>query len=270
MATKNELILNPTQWLGNANIMAMDWDCRAMLMHLILLSAQQETPGYLPLNETLLRKVLENPNPDDWEKRIRPQILSVLKTKNMEVNNIHGEYLYYPDYIKALDVANGVVEAPVKKTRKKKIKNDVGVELLDNENFFQGFSLDTIIKAKATTTILFEKTTENISKTIWDVGVSVLLPQKGDEASCRKLLGRLIKLYGAPSVSAAIAEISAKNLQPANMEGFLIGVIKGKVQELEGTTTPDGQPKPLAPQKTTKQRPTNFAAHRTITGKVAL
>lgn len=267
MQPNNEVIINATKWMGDVNILAMDWDCQGMLMRLILFSSQQAQPGYLPFNEAIIKKVLANPSNEDWEGRIRPQILSVLKVKQMEIDGIHGEYLYYPEYTQSLDKINGVKEAP-KKTRKKKEKVDIGAELVNEEHSFIGFSLDTIIKAKATTTILYEKSTQEMSSNIWDVGVAILMPQKKDEPSCRKLLGRMIKLYGASCVSAAIADISSKNLQAANMEAFMMGIAKTKSQESEGTTPQDGEKKP-AP--TPKGRPTSYGGGgRTITGKVVI
>lgn len=271
MHSKNDVIINATKWLGEANILTMDWDCQGMLFRLILISSQQAQQGYLPFNEALIIKVLSNPTKEDWENRIRPQLLSVLKIKQMEVDGVQGEYIYYPEYIKSIEQANGAVEKPVKKTRKKKETIDVGVELVNEEQAFQGYSLDTIIKAKATTTILYEKTTTEVNSSIWDVGVSILMPQKKDEASCRKLIGRMIKLYGASCVSAAIADISGRNLQAANMEAFFIGIIKGKSQELEGNTQ-DGQAGTNTPKPLPKARPTKYngGESRTITGKVVL
>lgn len=268
MQSKNEVIINATKWLGDANILTMDWDCQGMLFRIILFSSQQVQQGYLPFNEAIIRKVLSNPPQEDWEVRIRPQLLSVLKIKKMEVDGIHGEYLYYPEYIKALEQASGIVEKTVKKTRKKKTA-DVGAELLDCENSFQGFSLDTIIKAKATTTILYEKTTQEINSSIWDVGVAILMPQKKDETSCRKFIGRMIKLYGSSCVSAAIAEISGKNLQAANMEAFFMGIVKAKAQAAEGANadgTPISQPKTLPKNN----RPTKYNNSNTSSGKVVL
>lgn len=267
MQLKNDVIINATKWMGDVNILAMDWDCQGMLLRLILFSSQQAQQGYLPFNEALIKKVLSNPSNDDWENRIRPQLLSVLKVKQMEVSGVHGEYLYYPEYTKALDLANGIIETP-KKTRKKKIKVDVGAELVNEECFFNGFALETIIKAKTTTTILYEKSTEEMSSTIWDVGVSILMPQKKDEGACRRILGRMIKLYGTSCVSAAIADISGRNLKAANMEAFMMGIAKSKSQEAEGLPIDGKENKQPA---STKARPTSYGSGgRTITGKVVL
>jgi hypothetical protein len=63
----------PKQWLGDDRILEMDWDARAMHLHLMCVAWQQSPPGTLPADERRVRRLLGNPK--DWA-RLGPQILS--------------------------------------------------------------------------------------------------------------------------------------------------------------------------------------------------
>jgi len=61
------------QWLGDNNIMLMDWDARGMHMHFMSIAWQQNPPGTLPNDDTKLRRWIGN-HPK-W-KRLKPQIFN--------------------------------------------------------------------------------------------------------------------------------------------------------------------------------------------------
>jgi hypothetical protein len=63
----------PKQWLGDDQVMLMDWDARGMHMHLICISWQQDQPGTIPNDEALIRRWLKDPSQKVW-KRVWPQI----------------------------------------------------------------------------------------------------------------------------------------------------------------------------------------------------
>ena len=48
----------PKKWLGDATILTMDWDCKAMHFHLMCIAAQQEKQGYLIDDENISSDVI--------------------------------------------------------------------------------------------------------------------------------------------------------------------------------------------------------------------
>jgi uncharacterized protein YdaU (DUF1376 family) len=69
----------PKQWLGDDKVMLMDWDARAMHLHLMCVAWQQEDPCSLPDDDDLLRKWVGNPK--DWQ-RIKTQVFRAWKLEN--------------------------------------------------------------------------------------------------------------------------------------------------------------------------------------------
>ena len=69
----------PKQWLGDDKVMAMDWDARAMHMHLICIAWQQEPPCTLPDDDDMIRRWLGNPR--KWEM-LKSQIFTAWKREN--------------------------------------------------------------------------------------------------------------------------------------------------------------------------------------------
>lgn len=225
----------PQKWLGDSTIMAMDWDCRGMHLHLMAIAWQQEKQGYILEDINIIRKILGNPDLEDWNNRIKPQLFSAWKKKVVKENGTEKTYLYQPGLLKTLE-ATGVV---VKKTRTKK-SIDISDDFADVD--FQGFNLKAILKEKPAKTILYIQpiaaTTEE-KTTIWSLGVQ-LLQQYGDtEQKARGFLSRLIKLYGDKQVSLAIAQLSLKNTNPADMHSYLVGMLKK--QEEEAPTKKSGR-----------------------------
>ena len=106
---------NPKRWLGDANVIAMDWDCRAMHLHLMAIAWQQEKKGFLIYDEQLLLKILNRLKDDDWDNRIKPQIMKSWKKKIISENGKNIEYIFQPGLVKN--------EAIKKRTRKITTKN---------------------------------------------------------------------------------------------------------------------------------------------------
>src|SRR6188474_1476428 len=66
----------PKQWLGDDQVLLMDWDARGMHVHLMCIAWQQEPPCSLPNDDSALKKWCGNPK--RWRK-VKDQILSAWK-----------------------------------------------------------------------------------------------------------------------------------------------------------------------------------------------
>lgn len=227
----------PQKWLGDSTILSMDWDCKGMHLHLMAIAWQQEKKGYILEDTNLIRKILGNPDLEDWNNRIKPQLLSAWKKKVIKENGIEKAYLYQPGMLKTLSAQSD--NPIVKKTRTKKTK-DLSDEF---ENFdMQGFNLKSILKEKPAKTILYIKpieATKEEKTTIWSLGVTLLQEYGDTELKARGFLARLIKLYGDKQVSLAIAQLSLRNVTPADMHSYLVGMLKK--QEEEAPTKKSGR-----------------------------
>lgn len=213
----------PQKWLGDSNILAMDWDAKGMHLHLMAIAWQQERTGYLINDDNLLRKLLGNPDLEDWNARLKPQIFAAWKKKSIKENGKEQIYIYQQGILKTLATSD---VNPIKKTRTKKTK-DISD---DFENVdYDGFDLKNILKLKPINTILYKKPLEATTEeknTIWTLGVK-LVQQHGDsESKARGFLARLIKQYGDKAVGSAIAQISLKSLNPVDVHSYLVGMLK--------------------------------------------
>lgn len=219
----------PKKWLGDANVIAMDWDCKGMHLHLMAIAWQQPIKGYLIDDEKLILKVLGNPDKFDWENRIKPQIFQAWKKKTLIDSGVERNYWYQPGIIKTVETS--LDKKPVTRSRKK--KEDILNEDVDSENQYEGFELKNILKVKSTATILHEKATVTDKSTIWTLGVGLVKQHDESDAKARSFLAGLIKQYGEKHVAQAIAEISLKKINPAEIHSFLVGVLKNKLKEEE-------------------------------------
>ncbi len=214
----------PKKWLGDASVLAMDWDCKGMHLHLMAIAWQQDLKGYLLDDENLIRKLLGNPELSDWENRIKPQIFAAWKKKLVKTDKIERQYWYQPGMAKTLaekETSLSETTATVKKPRKKK------EELIEVENpNFEGFNLESLLTDKNTATILHEKSNEEERQTIWTIGVQLVKKQGDSEAKTRGFLARLIKDYGDKAVAHAVAQLSLKQVSPAEVHSYLIGILK--------------------------------------------
>ena len=73
--SKHVLQFDWKQWMGDAQVLAMDWDARGMHHWLIGVSLQQEPPGSLPDDMAAIRRWLNFP-PDELWRRVKPQIFA--------------------------------------------------------------------------------------------------------------------------------------------------------------------------------------------------
>lgn len=216
----------PKKWLGDATVLLMDWDCKAMHFHLMCIAAQQEKQGYLVDDDNIFRRLLGNPDINDWNNRIKLQVFSAWKQKIIKENGKQTIYWFQPGLLKSLLNEDGVVTPINKKTKKKDAFIDV-----DSQN--EGFSLKSLLKLKDQNTVLYIKpieATKEEKSSIWTLGVQLLSTQENDEKKIRGFLARQIKQYGDKAVAQAIAQISINSSKPADIFSYLVGAIK-KIKE---------------------------------------
>lgn len=218
----------PKKWLGDAQVIAMDWDCKGMHLHLMALAWQQNEKGFIIDDEKLIRKLLGNPDLEDWNTRIKPQIFSAWKKKTLTIDGLERVYWYQPGILKSTqDSLKEITPKTTSRTNSRKKKLEVITENPD----FEGFDLKLLLKSKTTTTILHEKATTEDKGTIWTLGVQ-LLKQHGDsDAKVRGFIAKLIKQYGDKTMAEAIAQLSLKSVPPADMHSYLVGILKKQEEE---------------------------------------
>jgi hypothetical protein len=218
----------PKKWLGDASIIAMDWDCKGMHLHLMAIAWQQPLKGHLIDDDKLICKLLGNPDVSDWEGRIKPQIFSAWKKKNIKEDGIEKTYWYQPGIIKtARDMDNEGIKTPaVKKSRKKKIEIVTDAE-------FQGFNLASILKSKASTTILYEPITKEDSITIWSMGVNLLKQPGETESKVRGFIKNQINQFGEKPVADAITQFSLLHKKPVDTYSYFVGILKKQQTQTE-------------------------------------
>ena len=215
----------PKKWLGDATILTMDWDCRAMHFHLMCIAAQQEKQGYLIDDDNIFRKLLANPEINDWNNRIKPQIFSAWKQKTIKENGKELNYWFQPGLLKSLSDNDDIIK-PVANKRKKK-KDFFDFE--EQESQHDGFDLKKLLKLKDNQTILYSKpieATKEEKSSIWTLGVQFLSSQESDEKKIRGFLARQIKQFGDKAVAQAIAQISISSIKPADVFSYLVGAIQ--------------------------------------------
>lgn len=216
----------PKKWLGDANVIAMDWDCKAMHLHLMAIAWQQEPKGYILEDDVLIRKLLGSPDIEDWEHRIKPQIFVAWKKKALKINDIERSYWYQPGIVKTFEESS---ETPKKRTRKKK------EEVIIENPEFEGFNLKSVLDFQHTTTILHEEITKEERSNIWTLGIQALKTPSNSETEIRRFIGQNIKIYGEKQVAQAIANLSLKSLSPVDARSYLIGILKKQqIETIEG------------------------------------
>lgn len=223
MSIDNGFYFIPKKWLGDSNIIAMDWDCRGMHLHLMAIAWQQKKKGFLIDDENLLKKYLNNPTEKDWE-RIKNQVFSAWQKIVVIENHENITYWYQPGLIESEEL-----KTFKKRTSRKKTKEELKVI----ESDFSGFNLESILKAKSTTTILYEKSDKEEKSTIWTIGIQLLQKNGESEAKARSFLAKLVKEYGEKSVAQSIANLSIQNKTPIEIHSYLIGILKKQQKELE-------------------------------------
>ena len=191
----------PHKWLSDQKVLAMDWDCRAMHLHLICIAWQNEPQGTIPDNDQLIVKWLNINLNDDYHQRIKKQIFNAwIKDKE---NNLW-----------------------IQKGIRKNIKQ--------TENINPGFKLENLKNLPISKTILEEDPNPNDQITIWQLGLKMLQDDGYELLKARNYLGKLIKNYSEKSVAQAISEISLKKIKPANVASYLNAVAKQKANMENG------------------------------------
>lgn len=231
MKKDDGFIFIPKKWLGDAYIMAMDWDCKAMHLHLMALSWQKEPKGHLLDDDQLIRKLIQNPEENDWKNRIKPQIFKAWdKTIIKDEAGIEKVYWVQPalvqSYLKLNSSENESINIANTQKPKAKIKK---TKLIEIENpLFDGFNLASIAKMSTKVTILYKQSSVEQSQSIWTLGAEYLIKHGVAEKSARGILAKWIKKYSAVDVASVMAELSIKNSQPADVISFVTKILEDK------------------------------------------
>lgn len=69
------------QYLGDNDVLKMEWDASGMHAWLLNLSIQEEPPGSIPNDMAAIRRWLRNPSDDVW-RRVQPQIFAAWKLRD--------------------------------------------------------------------------------------------------------------------------------------------------------------------------------------------
>lgn len=219
----------PKKWLGDTHILSMDWDVRGMHITLIALSWQKEPQGYLINDEEIIRKLLGNPNIDDWNNRIKPQLRAAWDIIMLKDHNGHEQSYWVQGGVldtvsKKKQKETGEVSFAVKKPRKKK------VELIDTEEeLFEGFNLAALLKSNPKTTILLKPSNEQETINIWNLGTQYLMKNGLEKRQATSLLARWAKQYSKEEVAKIMAELSLKNSQPIDVISFVTSILEKNV-----------------------------------------
>lgn len=217
----------PKKWLGDAHVIAMDWDCRAMHLHLMAIAWQKEPRGYLVDDDKIIQKLLSIQDIEDWVNRIKPQIFAAWEKTFILVDNIERIYWVQPGLVSTFKKITSVKDSSAPKVIKKR---KVKLEELEENSPFDGFPLSSLARLSPKTTILFVPSTKEQNSNIWTLGVTLLTKNGEEEKSARGVLSRWIKKYGANEVATVIAEMSIKNIQPANIISFLTKILEDRIR----------------------------------------
>lgn len=69
------------QYLGDNDVLKMDWEASGMHVWLLNLCIQEEPPGSIPNDMAVIRRWLRNPSDDVW-RRVQPQIFTAWKFRD--------------------------------------------------------------------------------------------------------------------------------------------------------------------------------------------
>lgn len=230
---------NAKQWLGDDAVLLMDWDVRAMHLHLMCIAWQQDQPGILLNDDQILRRWLQNPNLDDWIDRIKPQILRAWKQQD--------KYLIQEGLVRESErlSSNSVKRRAAANARwgKKETQSDsadtlhpVLIENITQPEAFSenphlpGFSLNLLLKDNS---IFLEKATQDERFNIWTVGVQLIKDETFTETKARQFLGKMIQEFGEKKVAESIAQLSIKRLAPAEAKSYLNGMLKSEQKRMK-------------------------------------
>ena len=234
------------QWLGDDAILLMDWDVRAMHLHLMCIAWQKTPPGTLPLDDAILKKWLSITNQNDWIDRIKPQLSLAWRT---DADRWHQDGLIREwdrqdnNSQKRRAAANArwkkPADAPETKTDtisippEKKTEQTVLVSLEGEPHLLetQGFSLANLLKDSAS---FRQPATQDERTSIWTIGVKLLKHEGFSEDKVRSYLGKLIQEHGEKIVAEAVASLSLKPIHPADAKSYLIGILRTETSKRKG------------------------------------
>lgn len=251
---------NAKQWLGDDAVLLMDWDARAMHLQLMCLAWQQDTPGVLPADESLLRRWLGNPNPQEWEQRIKPQISRawriderawvqeglVREWERQSSNSVKRRAAAQVRWGKkdpgdpgepapALTRAGLPGEPPPTRAQHSPSRSEPAQRAVEakEQQIIEaaGFSLSSLLKETA---LFQERASTEERANIWNVGVRLLRHEGFDELKTRQFLGKLIQEHGEKRVAECIAQLSLKSVHAADAKSYLVGILKGEAKRRKG------------------------------------
>lgn len=136
----------PKAWLADDNVMLMDWDARAMHLHLMCIAWQQQPPCTLPDNDEDLSRWCGSPK--EWE-RIKKQIFRAWERRGdrWAQAGLEREYLKQKDFRESRS-------ANARKRWDKQPQNGSnarGMHVHSKSNALQSLSLDLINKREGAT-----------------------------------------------------------------------------------------------------------------------
>lgn len=215
---------NVKQWLGDDAILLMDWDVRAMHLHLMCLAWQQDQPGALPGDEALLRRWAGGVDREEWDSRIRPQILRAWK--------IIDGFWVQEGLVREWErqSSNSKKRQAAARARWDKPKSD-GDPLPPAATPSpaspepEGFRLSELLRESS---LFREEASSSERSTIWSVGVDLIRHDGFEESKARALLGKIIHAYGEKTVAEAIAQLALRRLPPADAKSYLMGMLKSE------------------------------------------
>ncbi len=195
---KNIIYLNIPNILNDFDKLDLDLDSQILNLKLILASLEQRAFS-LTNDDDELTTLLQIPNDEQWNNRIKPQIIKTWVSNKTKINSI-----YVNQYLN-----------PIKVTR----KDDVNI----------GFQLDDLLIENCGTTILYEASQKDEQTNIWDTGISLLINENFTASQARSFFGKLVKQYGAKNLSAAISSLITKEIPPIESKAYLIGLLKKNI-----------------------------------------
>lgn len=228
---------NAKQWLGDDAVLLMDWDVRAMHLHLMCIAWQKTPPGALPDDDTMLRKWLSNPDPQSWIARIKPQLARAWRVEGGHWNQdgLMREWERQASTSQKRRAAANVrwrkgpdeQETVEPSTQRPLITLDGELESTTDA----GFSLLALLKDSAAFRI---EATKEERMSIWSVGVKLLAHPGFPEDKARSYLGKLIHEHGEKPVAEAVATLSLKPASPADAKSYLVGILKTETTKKRG------------------------------------
>lgn len=228
---------NVKQWLGDDAVLLMDWDVRAMHLHLMCIAWQKTPPGTLPDDDAMMRKWLSNPDIQAWSSRIKPQLAQGWR---VEGGRWHQDGLVR-EWDRQASTSQKRRAAANARWRKDPDEAETADEpalrpLLNPEGEPEstaeaGFSLAALLKDSAAFRI---EATKEERMTIWSVGVKLLAHPGFPEDKARSYLGKLIHEHGEKPVAEAVAALSLKPVSPADAKSYLAGILKTETTKKRG------------------------------------